>query len=102
MVTTTTAFLYLLPLVLIASAFSTRLRDLAPDIESLERSFPPYPVSTLIEATKAIRVVHGSSLTANDHKADRLDHAVVATLIVTSIALFAQLLVGFRLFQHVS
>lgn len=40
-VTTATAFLYLLPLVLIAAAFTTRLTELAPDIEALERSFPP-------------------------------------------------------------
>ena len=94
-VTTATAFLYLIPLILIAATFTTRLTDLAPDIESLERSFPPYPVSTMIEAIRAVREAHLRALAAYDRKASRLDHAVVATLFVTSIALFAQILVAF-------
>lgn len=94
-VTTGTAFFYLLPLVLIASAFSTKLSDLAPDIESLERSFPPYPVSTLVAAVAAIREAHRVTLTAYDRKASRLDHAIAATLLVTSGALVAQLAVAF-------
>ncbi|HTD36075.1 MAG TPA: hypothetical protein VK669_01080 [Candidatus Limnocylindrales bacterium] len=97
LVTTGTAFLYLLPLVLIASAFSTKLSDLAPDIESLERSFPPYPVSTLMAAVAAIREAHRVTLAAYDRKASRLDHAIAATLLVTSGALVAQLAVALGL-----
>jgi hypothetical protein len=94
-VTTAIAFLYLLPLVLIAGAFTTRLTDLAPDIESLERSFPPYPVTTMVQAIRAVREAHLRTLTAHDRKASRLDYAVVATLAVTTIALFAQIIVAF-------
>jgi hypothetical protein len=95
-VTAATACLYLIPLALIASAFTTKLSALAPDVRALEASYPPYPVSTLVEAIRAIRIANENMLGSHDDKASRLDRAVPATL-VTAFGLGAQLLLALHL-----
>jgi hypothetical protein len=95
-VSSATALLYLLPLALIVSAYTTKLNEFAPDVASLESSFPTYPVSTLIEAVKAMTVANGVNSAKYERKAERLDQAVVSTLAVTLLALVAQLLVALK------
>jgi hypothetical protein len=52
------ALLYIVPLAFIASAYTAKLRDVAPTIKSMERSFPRYPVSTVEKAIAAIRIAN--------------------------------------------
>jgi disulfide bond formation protein DsbB len=95
-ISTAIAILYFIPLGLIVTAYTTRVTELAPDLRSLEKLFPSYPVSTLIEAVKAMRMVHEKNRAKYNDKAVYLNHAVVATLVVTLIALVAQLLVAMK------
>jgi hypothetical protein len=91
-----TALLYLAPLALIASAYTAKLRDVAPTIHSMERSFPTYPVSTIVEAIAAMRMANEANARAFDQKAAYLDYAVAATLVATLATLLAQILVTLK------
>jgi len=86
------ALLYLVPLGFIVWGYTTRLSETAPRIESLEASFPTFPVSTLIEAIKAMRIADQQNREIYDRKSNRFDRAVLATLVVTAIVLAAQFL----------
>jgi hypothetical protein len=96
-VTDAIALLYLVPLGLIVSAYTTKLNAFAPDIASLQTAFPVYPVSTLIEAVKAMQVTNAINASKYEQKAVRLDQAVIATLVVTLVALLANLLVALKI-----
>lgn len=91
-----TALLYLIPLGLIVSAYTTKLNEFAPDVASLESSFPVYPVSTLVEAIKAMKFANRVNSAKYERKAERLDQAVIATLAATLLALVAQMLVALK------
>lgn len=95
-VTVVTAMTYLVPLALIVRALTTKLAAHAPDPDSLERHFPSYPVSTMREAVKAIKASHDRNSVRYDEKANDLTIAFIATLLVTVVALTAQLLLALR------
>lgn len=93
-----TALLYLVPLAFIASAYTAKLRDVAPTIKSLERSFPRYPVSTIENAIAAIRIANEANARTYNRKSASLDYAVAATIGATLAALIVQVLVALKLF----
>lgn len=88
------AVLYLVPLVLIAWGYAIALEKDAPSAEALEASFPAYPVSTLVEAIKAMRIANVLNVERHDRKAVFLDYAIFATLVVTAIVLIAQFVIA--------
>jgi hypothetical protein len=98
-VTAAVTILYLIPLFLIAFGYTTKIGEDAPSIESLEESFPFYPISTLREAIKAMRMANAVNHRVHDQKASRFDWAFTATLIVTAAALIVQFLSSVGLFD---
>jgi hypothetical protein len=90
------AMLYLIPLGLIAWAYTIHLEKFAPTAEALQASFPAYPVSTLVEAIEAMRIANAANVGVHDRKAAVLDRAVVATLAVTLVVLVMQLFIALR------
>jgi hypothetical protein len=96
-VSTITALLYLVPLAVIATAYTTKQRELAPSVATLEASFPSYPVTTLVAAIAAMRIATLANAAIHSRKAIALDCALTATLLVTLFALVTQLLVVFRI-----
>ncbi len=90
------AMLYLVPLGLIAWAYTIKLEKFAPTAEALEASFPAYPVSTLVEAIAAMRIANGANVDVHDRKAAVLDRAVIATLAVTFVVLVTQFVIASR------
>jgi len=91
------ALLYLVPLGFIASAYTAKLRDVAPTIKSMERSFPRYPVSTIEKAIAAIRRANDANARTYSLKAAHLDYAVAATVIATLAALIVQVLAALKI-----
>ncbi|MDB5069296.1 MAG: hypothetical protein JWM87_407 [Candidatus Eremiobacteraeota bacterium] len=87
---------YFVPLALIALAYTTKLREVAPTVNSIDRSFPVYPVSTVIEAIAAMRAAIAVNAAKYEQKSVYLDYAVIATLAVTLVALLAQLLIALK------
>jgi hypothetical protein len=98
-ITAAVTILYLIPLFFIAFGYTTKVGEDAPSIESLEESFPFYPVSTLREAIKAMRLANAVNHRVHDKKAARFDRAFTATLIVTAIVLVVQFLSAIGLFD---
>ena len=96
LVNAATALLYLVPLAFIASAYTAKLRDVAPTIKSVERSFPRYPVSTIEKAIAAIRVANDANARTYGRKASYLDYAVIATIGATLATLILQVLVALK------
>lgn len=90
------AMLYLIPLALIAWAYTIHLGKVAPTAEALQASFPAYPVSTLVEAIEAMRIANTANVGVHDRKAAVLDRAVIATLAVTLVVLVMQLFIALR------
>jgi hypothetical protein len=91
------AMLYLIPLGLIAWAYTIHLGKFAPTAEALQASFPAYPVSTLVEAIEAIeamRIANAANVGVHDRKAAVLDRAVIATLAVTLVVLVMQFFIA--------
>jgi Uma2 family endonuclease len=62
----------------------------APSTESLTRSFPLYPVSTLKDGIDAMLMVNRKNLSVNALKAARVDLGTILTGIVTGIVLITQ------------
>jgi hypothetical protein len=98
-VTAAVTILYLIPLFLIAFGYTTKVGEDAPSIESLEASFPFYPVSTLREAIKAMRLANTVNHGVHDKKAARFDRAFAATLIVTAVVLVVQFVSALGVFD---
>lgn len=90
------AMLFLIPLALIAWAYTIHLGKFAPTAEALQASFPAYPVSTLVEAIEAMRIANAANVGVHDRKAAVLDRAVIATLAVTLVVLVMQLFIALR------
>lgn len=90
------ALLYLVPLGLIAWAYTIHLEKFAPTAEALQASFPAYPVSTLVEAIEAMRIANAINVGMHDRKAAVLDRAIIATLAVTLVVLVMQLAIALR------
>lgn len=88
---------YFVPLALIALAYTTKLREVAPTVNAINRSFPAYPVTTMIEAVAAMRAAIAVNAAKYEQKSVYLDYAVIATLVVTLVALLAQLLIALRI-----
>jgi hypothetical protein len=88
------ALLYLIPLWLIFTGYTTKIEKFAPTADSLDESFPYYPVSTLVEAIKAMRQANEVNFKTHDRKADQVDRAVISTLIVTFVVLVTQFFVA--------
>jgi hypothetical protein len=88
---------YFVPLALIALAYTTKLREVAPTVNSIDKSFPAYPVSTIVEAIAAMRAAIAVNAAKYEQKSIYLDYAVVATLAVTLVALLAQLLIALKI-----
>lgn len=91
--------LYLIPLLFIAFGYTTRLDKNAPSAASLEMSFPAYPVSTLIEAIKAMRIANVQNVETHDRKAGALDRAVLTTVLATFVILLLQLLIATKVIR---
>jgi hypothetical protein len=89
-VTAAAAVLYIVPLALISLAYTTKLEKVTPTVESLEASFPAYPVTTLVQAIKAMRIANATNVAIHDRKANVLDYAVIATIVVTMLLLGTQ------------
>lgn len=84
------ALLYIIPLIFLFSAFLIERGESAPSTESLMRSFPTYPVSTLKDGIEAMLMVNKKNLSVNALKAARVDLATILTGIVTGIVLITQ------------
>lgn len=92
------ALLYIVPLAFLFSAFLIERGESAPTPESLKRSFPPFPISTLMDGIDAMLIVNNKNMAVNALKAARVDLATILTGIVTAIVLITQFSLswGFR------
>jgi hypothetical protein len=84
------AISYLFPLAFLFSAFMTKLEIRAPSVQSLQRNFPSYPVTTLRDAITAMTSACAINKRINDVKAARLNVAAVLTALATVVVLAEQ------------
>ena len=88
----TVSLLELVPFVFILLGYTTKITQAAPTIESLETEFPFYPVSTLREGVKAMRIANEKNKKINDSKATSFDLAFLSAICATAITLGTQCL----------